>query len=350
MSTELAGAGGYGWRRECVMSDSLYKPNYTITDEILTITANIAAKVDVLTIQSGMAQNPKLRKANRIRSIHSSLAIENNSLSLDQVTAILDGKRVLAPPEDICEVQNAFQAYDRLLAFNPYDVMDLLTAHQILMKDLVKEPGQFRSGNVGVVRGREVVHIAPPPDNVSGLMADLLHWTEGAAVHPLIKSCVFHYEFEFIHPFSDGNGRMGRMWQTLLLYKWKEIFAWLPVETIVYDRQEEYYAALGSSNDAGDCTDFVRFMLQAIWDTLEIYSSGDQDGGQVSDQVKKLLGVLGKKTLPAAELMVLLGLKHRPTFRKNYLHPALEQGLIEMTLPDVPNSRNQRYRRKSAVY
>jgi Fic family protein len=335
------------------MSGFLYKPKYTITDEILTLTANIAAKVDILTVQSGMKQNPKLRRANRIRSIHSSLAIENNSLSLEQVTAILDGKRVLAPPQDICEVQNAFQVYDKLLEFNPYDIMDLLTAHQILMKDLVKTPGQFRSGNVGVVRGNEVVHIAPPPDNVSGLMADLIRWTEGAEVHPLIKSCVFHYEFEFIHPFSDGNGRMGRMWQTLLLYKWKEIFAWLPVETIIHDRQDEYYAALGSSNDANECTEFIRFILQAIWDTLEIYSSGDQvsdqDNDQVSDQVKQLLGVLGAKTQSAAELMGLLNLKHRPTFRKNYLTPAIKQGLIEMTLPDAPNSRNQRYRRKNAA-
>ena len=148
------------------MNEFLYKPKYTITDIILTLTANIAARADVLSLQSGMEQNPKLRRANRIRTIHSSLAIENNSLSLDQVTAIFEGKRVLAPPQDICEVQNAFQAYERLLGFDPYDVMDLLTAHQIIMKDLVKDPVQFRSCNIGVVRGQELVHIAPPPDNV----------------------------------------------------------------------------------------------------------------------------------------------------------------------------------------
>jgi len=176
-------------------------------------------------------------------------------------------------------------------------------------------------------------------------MADLLHWTEDAAVHPLIKSCVFHYEFEYIHPFSDGNGRMGRMWQTLLLSKWKEVLAWLPVETVIYDRQGEYYASIGSSNDADDCTEFVRFMLQAVWDSLEMYPTSDQDNDQHSDQVKKLLSVLGARTLSAAELMGLLNLKHRPTFRKNYLHPAIEQGLVEMTLQDAPNSRNQQYRR-----
>ena len=328
------------------MDNFLFKPKYTITDEILTLTANIAAKADVLTVQSGMVKNPKLRRASRIRTIHSSLAIENNSLSLEQVTAILDGRRVLAPPQDICEVQNAFQAYDLLLNFNPYDIMDLQAAHRILMKDLVLEPGLFRNGNIGVVRGEEVLHIAPPPDNVSGLMADLLCWTEGAPVHPLIKSCVFHYEFEFVHPFSDGNGRMGRMWQTLLLYKWKDIFAWLPVETVVYDRQEKYYTAIGKSNDADDCTEFIQFMLQAIWDALEMYSTNDQDSDQVSDQVKRLLEVLGADTHSAAALMGLLNLKHRPTFRKNYLHPAINQGLIEMTKPDTPNSRNQSYRRK----
>ena len=250
------------------MSEFLYKPKYTNTDEILNLVALIAARADVLTIQSGMEQNPKLRRNNRIKTIHSSLAIENNSLSLDQVTAILDGKRIVAPPQDICEVQNAFQAYERLLEFDPYNMMDLLTAHQILMRDLVKEPGQFRSGNVGVVRGKEIVHIAPPADNVSGLMADLILWVKDAPIHPLVKSCVFHYEFEIIHPFPDGNGRMGRMWQTLILYQWKNIFAWLPVETIVLERQQEYYTALGQSNDSGDCTEFLRYMLQAIWDTL----------------------------------------------------------------------------------
>lgn len=328
------------------MSEFLYKPRYTITDEIVNLVAQIAARVDVLTIQSGMEQNPKLRRANRIRTIHSSLAIENNSLSLEQVTAIMDGRRVIAPPQDICEVENAFQVYSRLLKFDPYDVMDLLTAHQILMEDLVKEPGQYRSGNVGVAGGNKLVHIAPPADNVSGLMADLLRWTQGAAVHPLIKSCVFHYEFEIIHPFADGNGRMGRLWQTLLLSRWKEIFAWLPVETMVYERQQEYYVVLGRSNDNDDCTDFISFMLRAIWDTLNIYTYTDQDNDQVSDQVKCLLNAVGSRTLSALELMNRLGLKHRPTFRKNYLNPAIDAGLIEMTLPQTPNARGQKYRRK----
>jgi Fic family protein len=325
------------------MNELLYKPKYTITDEIVTLAAEVAAKAEALTIHSGMEQNPKLRRINRIKSIQSSLAIESNTLTVEQVTAILDGKRVLAPPTDILEAQNAIAAYNRLLEYNPYDVDDLLSAHGVLMSGLTAESGMFRSGFVGVARGTEIVHIAPPAADVSGLIADLLRWAENAAVHPLIKSCVFHYEFEFIHPFADGNGRMGRLWQTLLLSQWKQVFAWLPVESIVRGRQQEYYAALTRSNDAMDSTEFIAFMLSAIKSTVDSYS--DQDNDQVTDQVKRLLNVLGANTLSAAELMSLLNLRHRPTFRQNYLHPALAHGLIEMTLPDAPNSRNQRYRR-----
>jgi Fic family protein len=213
------------------------------------------------------------------------------------------------------------------------------------MKDLVNSPGQFRRGYIGVVNGREVVHVAPKADMVSGLMADLLKWVQKAKTHPLIKSCVFHYEFEFIHPFEDGNGRMGRMWQTLLLYKWKPAFAWLPIETIIREHQNDYYIALTNSNDNADCTEFVEFMLRSILEALRDYS--DQDTDQESDQVKNLLSALGTDSLSANEIMEKLSLKHKPTFRKNYLRPALDKGLIEMTLPETPNSRNQKYRKNN---
>jgi Fic family protein len=244
-----------------ILEELLFKPKYTNTDAIVNLTAEITALTEITTYLDGGINSPLLRRKNRIKTIHSSLAIENNSLSLEEVTAVIDGKYVIAPPGDILEVQNAFKAYKRLTSFNPYKADDLERAHGILMKDLVKNPGSFRTGNVGVVRGDTVVHIAPRADMVSGLIADLLLWVKKSKAHPLIKSCVFHYEFEFIHPFPDGNGRMGRMWQTLLLYKWREIFAWLPVETIIKENQQGYYKALGNSNDNDDCTEFVEFML-----------------------------------------------------------------------------------------
>ena len=318
------------------MDEFSYKPIYINTDEILSLVAQIAARVDVLTIQSGMEQNPKLRRLNRLKSIHSSLAIENNTLSLEQITALFDGKPVLAPAQDICEAKNAFEVYDRLLEYDPYDIMDLLTSHKILMKDLVKVPGTFRTGRIGVARGKEVVHIAPPADNVSGLIADLLRWTKDAQVHPLIKSCVFHYEFEIIHPFPDGNGRMGRMWQTLLLYRWKEIFAWLPVETMVWERQEEYYKAFRDSNDTGDCTEFIKFMLRAIWDTLEIYAETDVNKDVNKDvlnyavngvKLKIIENMLSNPRVSAKQLSVVTGINTRNV--QIHIKALKEAGLIK---------------------
>ena len=347
------------------MSEFFFKPLYTITDEILTLTADIASRADILTIQSGMTLNPLLRRSNQILSVHSSLAIENNSLSLEQVTAIIEGKRVLAPPQEICEVQNAFEAYNILLDFDPYDMENILAAHRIMMKDLVLRPGELRTGAVGVVRGQEIVHIAPPPADVSGMLADLTLWTKKAAVHPLIKSCVFHFQFEFIHPFPDGNGRMGRMWQTLLLYKWKQIFAWMPIESMIREYQEEYYAALMQSNDSGYMTAFIAYMLRIIWNSIKAYAVGGQNSDHATDQgsdyacghvgaqaeneipeaVKKTVEAVGNSSLPAAEIMERLGFKHKPGFRKNYLNPALELGLIERTIPDKPKSPYQKYRK-----
>jgi Fic family protein len=248
----------------------IYKPKYRNTDLIVNLTARIESLADVLTLTSVIT--PKLRRENRIVSVTSSCAIENNILSKEQVEAVIGGKPVLAPPKDIKEVQNAFEAYEKMLEFDPFDIDDLEAAHRIMMKDLVRSPGNFRTGNIGVVRGDEVVHIAPKADDISGLLADLLKWTKQAKVHPLIKSSVFHYEFEYIHPFADGNGRMGRMWQTLILAKWKPIFAWLPVENIIKEHQQEYYTALEVSNDCGKSTPFIEFMLGSILETMEKYN------------------------------------------------------------------------------
>lgn len=332
---------------------SEYKPPFHMTDRTITLLAEISEQVGRITVLQEGNMSPHLRRENRIRTIHSSLAIEHNSLSLDQVTAILDGKRVLGNPNEIKEVQNAYEAYEMMLRLNPESVEDLLTAHKLMMQGLVPENGKFRSGGVGVFDGDRLIHMAPPAHLVPKLIQDLFDWYQNSEMHPLIKSAVFHYEFEFIHPFQDGNGRMGRMWHSLLLGQWKELFFWLPVEELIQSKQAEYYDALGKSDKAADSAVFVELMLEIIRDTLKdttvVGRSTDQDSNQVTDQdspINRLLGALGDEELSAAEIMKRLGLSHRPTFRKNYLTPALDKRLIERTIPDKPNSKNQKYRRR----
>ena len=241
------------------------KPPFEITNTIIDSVAEIAELVGRLTSTNQLSSNPTLRRSNRIRTIHGSLAIEQNTLSLEQVTAVLNGKHVLAPPKDIAEVKNAYEIYERLDELDPYSVDDLLTAHSIMTRELVDESGMFRTRPVGVVdqEGR-VLHFGTLPQYVPDLVMELLDWVKNSDVHMLIRSCVFHYEFELIHPFADGNGRVGRLWHTLLLSKWNPAFAWLPVESIIHDRQQEYYAAINASNDAGESTVFIEFMLSAI--------------------------------------------------------------------------------------
>ena len=330
------------------MDTNKYAPPFHMTDGIIAKISEISELVGSITAWQDMHTNLKLRRENRIKTIHSSLAIENNTLSLDQVTAIVNGKRVLGTPKEVQEVKNAFDAYEQLLSFNPYSVGDLLKAHRTLMNELVREAGMFRSGGVGVFNGDQLIHMAPPANLVPELMNNLLTWAENSKVHPLVKSCAFHYEFEFIHPFADGNGRMGRMWNTLLLYQWKPIFAWLPIETLIRERQQAYYAALAKADQTADATPFVEFLLSVIYDTLREIAE-TQNGNtheSISAPVKLLLDKLGEDTLSAQQIMERLGLKSRASFRKVYLVPALEQKLIEMEFPDKPNSSKQRYRRK----
>ena len=241
------------------------KPPFEITNAMIDHVAEIAELVGRLTSTNQLSANPTLRRTNRIRTIHGSLAIEQNTLTLEQVTAVLNGKQVLAPPKDIAEVKNAYEIYDRLEELDPYSVDDLLTAHGIMTRGLVDESGVFRSKPVSVVDQEvHVLHFGTLPQYVPDLVMELLDWVKGSDVHMLIRSCVFHYEFELIHPFADGNGRAGRLWHTLLLSKWNPAFAWLPVESIIHDRQQEYYAAINASNDAGESTVFIEFMLSAI--------------------------------------------------------------------------------------
>lgn len=323
-----------------------YNPPFSINDNIINLLAKISELVGQVSVLHKDSISPKLRRENRIKTIHSSLAIEHNSLSLEQVTAVLNGKRILGAPQEIKEVQNAYEAYEIMLSLNPLDIEDLLKAHKLMMNNLVKENGVFRSGGVGVFEGETLIHAAPPAKIVPQLIADLLEWYKQSELHILIKSCIFHYEFEFIHPFADGNGRMGRMWHTLLLSQWNELFAWLPIEELIRERQQEYYDALAIADKKADCTGFVEMMMKIILDALAQLDKTDQVDDQETDQVKLLLECMGNDELSAVQIMERLGLSHRPTFRKNYLHPALDMRLIEMTIPDKPNSRNQKYRRK----
>ncbi len=247
----------------------IYKPPFTMTEEITNLIVEIGEYVGTITAYDAMRPNPILRRENRIKTIHSSLAIEQNTLTLKQVTDVINGKRILGPPQDIREVKNAYEAYERVSALDPYSVKNLLLAHKIMMEGLVKEAGSFRSGNVGVYAGTALIHAGTPAKYVPDLMKQLFSWLKQSKYHPLVKSCIFHYEFEFIHPFADGNGRTGRLWQSLILQKWKEVFAWIPVETLVHENQGEYCIVSQRADNAGDSTVFVEFMLGMIRNALK---------------------------------------------------------------------------------
>lgn len=264
------------------------KPPFEITNSILDEIAEIAELVGRVSAAAGLSANPTLRRTNRIRSIYSSLAIEQNTLSLEQVTAVLNGKRVIAPPKDIAEVKNAYEIYERMDSLDPYSAEDLLSAHAVMTRGLVEESGCFRSKPVGLVdKQGNVLHFGTLPDDVPGLVKELLEWTRDSDFHMLIKSCVFHYELELIHPFADGNGRIGRLWHTLLLTQWKPIFAWLPMESIIHDRQEEYYDAINRSNFEGESTAFIAFMLSAIKAALmEAVQTSGAAAGMTTEELR----------------------------------------------------------------
>ena len=248
----------------------MYTPPFSINDEILYLVSEISEQIGALNVMLGERMpSPMLRKENQIKTIHSSLAIEHNSLSLQQVTDVIDGKHVLGAPNDIQEVKNALQAYQLMMQLDAYEEKDLLRAHGLMMADLVDGAGKYRQAGVGVFDNDRCIHVAPPAERVPGLMEDLFDWIRQTKVHPLISSCVFHYEFEFIHPFMDGNGRMGRYWQTLLLSQWKGIFAWIPVETMVKKYQGQYYKAIALCDAKGNSTEFIAFMLRCILETIK---------------------------------------------------------------------------------
>lgn len=304
-----------------------YVPPFTMTEEIMNMVIEAGELVGRITAHDHLSTNPKLRRENRIRTIYSSLAIEQNTLTIDQVTDVIDGKRVLAPPAEIREVKNAYEAYEQLQKLDMYSVKDLLRAHKLMMEGLVKEAGVFRSKNAGVYdQEHHLIHAGSPANYVPDLVAQLFSWLKRSKMHPLVKSCVFHYEFEFIHPFADGNGRTGRLWHTLILQNWKTFFAWLPVETMIHENQSAYYAAINASNNAGESTIFVTFMLNMIGKTLKEIVDGQDAHTNVGINVGTNVGInveemsieekiltlfKANPTMTAKQLSSILGLSER---------------------------------------
>ena len=326
-----------------------YQPPYTITNQMLSYVASISEKIGRITLISNMEKKPHLRKNNRIKSIHSSLRIEANSLTLNQVRDVINGKIVLGEQREIQEVKNAYCAYGKIAEINPYSIRDLKKYQGIMTKYLEEQSGDFRRGEEGVFHGDECIFMAPPAQYVPQLMEELFAWMKEVAreIHALILSSIFHYEFVFIHPFSDGNGRMARLWHTAILYRWKPIFEYIPIESQIEKFQDDYYEAIAKCHVAGESTLFIEFMLAQVDKILdEITVQVDEDNEQLTEYIKKLLGVM-EYDVPYTSntLMEKLGLKSREGFRKNYLRPALDLQMIEMTIPDKPNSRNQRYRK-----
>jgi Fic family protein len=245
------------------------KPPYKLTSKILKLVSEVSQKIGEVNASFLIKQSPELRKRNRIKTIHASLAVEGNTLSIDQITAIIENKRVPGPAKDIKEVSNAIEVYQHLNKFNPFSEKSFFSAHKILMKDLIKNAGQYRNSGAGILKGSQIAHLAPPAGNVSSLMKDLFNYIKQSDELILVKSCVFHYEMEFIHPFSDGNGRMGRLWQTLLLIQQYPVFEFLPFETLISKNQKKYYQALSTSDKQGESTFFIDFMLKILSDSLD---------------------------------------------------------------------------------
>ena len=324
-----------------------YKPPFIITDKILMYVSSISEKIGRLTAVGNLDTRPYLRRNNRIKSIHSSLKIEANSLSLGQVRDVINGKTVLGEQKEIIEVKNAFTAYEYLSKINPYNIEDLKKIHGVMTNNILRESGEFRSGEEGVFNGDECIFMAPPAKFVPLLVSELFDWMKKNhnQVHPLIMSCIFHYEFVFIHPFSDGNGRMARLWQTAILSKWKTIFEYIPIESQIEKFQDEYYDVIAKCHINGESTIFIEFMLSQLDKILDDISiQFNEENEHISEAVKRLLDVM-EYDIPytSKTLMEKLGLKSREGFRKNYLNPAIEMCVIRMTNPDTPRSRNQRY-------
>ena len=324
----------------------MYKPPFTITNQMLSLCISITEKIGRINNYQSLKRMPILRKNNKIKSIHSSLAIEANSLSLIQVKDVIDGKTVIGSKKEIQEVKNAYNLYNMFDQLDCFNEKDLLKAHGILTYLIDEESGRYRNHPEGVFDGDKVIFVAPPENMVPTLMKDLFDWLKNDNETPLlIKSCVFHYELVFIHPFGDGNGRTARFWQNLLLSNWNSVFEYIPLESQIYKFQSEYYNKIDVCHKNGNSNEFIEFILLMLNEILDdVLVSAQKESRHISEQVNKLLSVMEDEiSYSANELLLLLNIKSKETLRGTYLNPALENGLIKMTLPEKPNSKNQRY-------
>jgi Fic family protein len=316
------------------------KPPYTITEKAADYLAKIAETVTRLEFGTSFKRNIRLHRENRILSIYSSLAIENNSLTIEQVTDVIEGRLVVGRHAEIKEVKNAYQAYDRILTYDPYNPADFLKAHKLMTDGLIEESGRFRSGDVGVFDGGRAVHIGARPQFVSGLISDLLAWGRKSDLHPLLKSGIIHYEIETIHPFADGNGRLGRLWQTLILSQWNDIFSMIPMESVIYEKRLGYYEAIEASRKDNDSGQFIEFMLSALYVSLIEQISGGERGGESGGEKLRLnatqaavLAAIRQSDQITTEQMIIAVGKTRSTIERA-IKALKEKGVLSREGPD----------------
>ena len=325
-----------------------YMPPFEISNEMLKKVSDIMEKIGKLDSFTNLDKTPYLRKQTKINSVHSSVAIENNPLSIEQVKDVINGKLVIGEQKDIQEVKNAYKAYEMLKDINPYSIDDLKKIHGVMTFLVEEVSGEFRTSSEGVFDDNgNCIFVCPPGDRVNSLMNDLFEWLNENkdTIHPLILSSIFHYEFVFIHPFTNGNGRTVRLWQNSILYKWKDIFEYLPIESKIHKYQDEYYDSIAKCHKNANSNVFIEFMLKMIDETLdEAISTSHLPITNETININKLLDVMeSSKPMTATEIMKKLGIKTKETLRGQYLDPAIKQGLVSLTIPDKPTSKNQMY-------
>ena len=325
-----------------------YIPPFDISNEMLKKVSDIMEKIGKLDSFTNLDKTPYLRKQTKINSVHSSVAIENNPLRLEQVKDVINGKLVIGEQKDIQEVKNAYKAYEMLKDINPYSIDDLKKVHGVMTFLVEEVSGEFRTSSEGVFDDNgNCIFVCPPGDRVNSLMNDLFEWLNENkdTIHPLILSSIFHYEFVFIHPFTNGNGRTVRLWQNSILYKWKDIFEYLPIESKIHKYQDEYYDSIAKCHKNANSNVFIEFMLKMIDETLdEAISTSHLPITNETININKLLDVMeSSKPMTATEIMEKLGIKSKETLRGQYLDPAIKQGLVSLTIPDKPTSKNQMY-------